>query len=78
MHFFIDFAAGDQQDYDVESTAYKALKAWLAAQGPSYGLPSSLEAVRDDEVARETLASIYEAQEGVSILMLPSCRLLTR
>lgn len=63
--YFIDFAAGDLQEYEQRVTAYHKLEAWLREKGSSYGLSDQMTTL--DDVAKETVASIYESEAGVSI-----------
>ncbi|GAA5870860.1 hypothetical protein JCM16303_001609 [Sporobolomyces ruberrimus] len=62
---YIDFAAGDKSQYDVELSRYEALVKWLEQNGERYGLPAVLENL--DSTARESLAAIYEAETKIVV-----------
>lgn len=67
---YIDFAAGDIAIYTAEVEAYEALAGWLTKNGANYGLPAELDEL--DEVARETLAAVYEGDTKVRLHSLLS------
>jgi len=61
---YIDFAAGNKEQYDRELLQYRDLEKWLAQNGEKYGLASDLKDL--DTTGRETLTAMYEAETKVS------------
>jgi hypothetical protein len=62
--YYIDFAAGDLDEYQQQLAAYRKLEAWVQEKGGAYGLPDAVDEL--DDVAKETVASIYGVEAGVS------------
>ena len=61
---YIDFAAGNKEQYDRELLQYRDLENWVAQNGGKYGLASGLKDL--DTTGRETLTAMYEAETKVS------------